>query len=188
MPRKNTDHVVMLSTGDGFRCLHCFDKQELAMPCSLTIVSAVGKAFEKLHASCKAPKEARCAFCFSPGHASDGHVNEFCAQPWQWLASGDTGLSSTAIFAHFVPGTPQRKDFGQWSAPLDPSDFGRCYRLLSAPWASDWRKRIAEMARYPQWAKLALAWDELEALYVLELQNTNGMAPKLYERIKELRV
>ncbi len=187
MSKKNTDHVAMLNGGT-FRCLHCFAKQDMAMPCDMDVYAAACKAFGKKHASCKAPKDPRCTFCFSPHHPSDGHVSAMCPLVEQWPSCGDTGLSSNAIFTHFMGG--HRYAVGshdRFTAPLDPSDFGRCFRLLSAPWASEWRARIAEMAQYPKWAKLAPAWDELEALYVLELQNKNGMAPKLYARMRELR-
>ncbi|RNF58633.1 hypothetical protein EFK68_04565 [Pseudomonas aeruginosa] len=45
----------------------------------------------------------------------------------RWLLSSDTGLSSTAICAHMIGEKPEDDDF---SAPSDPSDMGRCLRLL----------------------------------------------------------
>ncbi len=71
--------------------------------------------------------------------------------------------------------------------PHDPTDFGRCSRLLAAPFAKGWRARLPEVAkRYPElpWARLVDAWDELEALQAEELPT--GKAPKLYERLQTL--
>lgn len=184
MAKKNTDHVVMLN-GGGIRCLHCFAKQEMLGLWDLDVLAAAGKAFTKKHATCRRSDEVRCVFCFSPGHTSDGHVNATCLFADQWPGCGDTGMSSNAIYTHFYRVVGSR---GEFAAPLDPSDFGRCHRLLATPWAADWRSRIGEMAKYPKWVNLAPAWDELEALYLLELQNANGQAPKLYGRMKELRV
>lgn len=70
--------------------------------------------------------------------------------------------------------------------PLDPSDFGRCSRLLDASWAEGWRERIGEMAQYSEeWAALAVAWPELEKLYAEE--KTLDAAPKLYDAMKKAR-
>jgi hypothetical protein len=38
-----------------------------------------------------------------------------------------------------------------------------------------------------QWANIVNHWDELESLYNLEKDNTDGKAPKLYRRLRELR-
>lgn len=76
-----------------------------------------------------------------------------------WIVGDDTGISSRAIWAHFVNGVAERH-----SEPSDPDDFGRCYRLLER--VSGWRPRIAEMARYGKgWSRLVEHWAELTALY-----------------------
>lgn len=108
----------------------------------------------------------------------------------QWVAGGDTGISSMAIWTHMMGGDPSRSEwavFGNY--PSDPGDFGRCYRLLRL--MPGWRARIGEMARYGSvWAGLAEAWDELEELYEAEVDVSaaqhRGSAPRLYARMKAI--
>lgn len=83
-----------------------------------------------------------------------------------------------AMFAHFMGRAIDRADH-----PLDPGDFGRCYRLLHATWAESWHARISEMAVYSQeWAGLTRVWYELEMLY--EKEREQDRAPKLYNAMK----
>jgi len=101
----------------------------------------------------------------------------------EWLQGKDTGISSKTIFA-VMTGTV---DMGPFSGgiPYDPSDFGRCYRLLQH--FPQWRARLPEVARrHPEWGPMVEAWDELTALYEQEAPNHRGTAPKLYERMQEL--
>lgn len=77
------------------------------------------------------------------------------------------------------------------SPPSDPSDFGRCYRLLKL--IPEWRPRLSEVAaRYRQWTALIEHWDELTAMYEDELENGpknkfgSRMAPRTYDRMKVL--
>ena len=105
-----------------------------------------------------------------------------------WIVGDDTGLSSTAIWAHMM-GTAPAERFGHVAYPLDPDDFWRCYRLLLL--VPEWRARIGEMAQYgPVWAALAGAWDELTALFEEEIgpgmARAYGRAPRLYARMKAL--
>lgn len=100
--------------------------------------------------------------------------------PMDWLLSGDTGISSEAICA-VMTGSKCRDGH----PPSDPSDFGRCYRLLQH--FPEWRPRMNKMvAAYPEWTGLVREWDALTALYEEEIKNPNGMAPKLYARMQEL--
>ena len=110
-----------------------------------------------------------------------------------WISGRDTGISSKAIWAHMM-GVPPEQPFAFGNFPHDPDDFGRCYRLLVRVPA--WRARIGEMASHGEvWARLAVAWDELAALYEEEAA-ANGVnptlergwfrAPRLYARMKEL--
>lgn len=97
-----------------------------------------------------------------------------------WIVGNDTGTSSQTIWAVLMGATPRHR-----STPSDPSDFGRCYRLLKLMPA--WRARLSEVAtRYPEWSALVAHWDELTTLYEQELNTPNGMAPKTYARMKEL--
>ena len=101
----------------------------------------------------------------------------------RWLAGGDTGISSKVIWSVMMG---QPFDGGRWyhpDIPHDPSDFGRCHRLLELFPA--WRARLSEVASaHPDWSGLVGAWDELTALYVEELPTGSG--PKLYARMREL--
>lgn len=178
--RRNTDHVVL--RGSGFACLHCGQSYEPSMPCPMDIYAASAKSFQKAHARCKAPGEPRCSFCHAADHDWHGHVAATVHSPWQWPSCGDTGISSMAIYRHML-GFPQERSS---SHPWDPADFGRCFRLLTAPWAEPWRARIGEMAEYNGWSKLVERWGDLEALYETERRNKSGKAPKLYALMSEL--
>jgi len=109
------------------------------------------------------------------------------AKEREWLDSGDTGVSSEAIFLTMTARrgkySTQRHEHDNW--PKDVSDFGRCFRLLER--FPEWRSKLSDVYSYfPGWKPLILAWPELEALYREELGNPKGVAPKLYERIKDL--
>lgn len=96
-----------------------------------------------------------------------------------WIAGDDTGCSSRAIWAH-MSGAKRRVSASDY--PHDPSDFGRCYRLLAL--VPEWRPRIAEMAVYgPHWAALVGVWDDLEAMYETALDTVGpyGRAQELYD-------
>jgi hypothetical protein len=101
--------------------------------------------------------------------------------PEEWYASGDTGTSSETIW-HVMTGFPvQRHGY-----PLDPSDFGRCYRLLER--FPEWRARMPEVAaRFPKmWSLLVINWDRLTALYEEEIKRPDGSAPRLYRLLRDL--
>lgn len=78
-----------------------------------------------------------------------------------WLLSEDTGMSSQAICAHMV-GERCTGDY-----PHDPSDLGRCVRLLEL--CPEWKARMPEMAQYGRgWGGLTAKWDEVLDLYFNE--------------------
>ena len=100
--------------------------------------------------------------------------------PIDWLLSGDTGISSECIC-----GVMTKSKVRDSSPPSDPSDFGRCYRLLQH--FPGWRPRMGEVAaKFPEWTALVREWDALTALYELESKNKDGRAPKLYDRMQVL--
>jgi hypothetical protein len=103
-----------------------------------------------------------------------------------WFRSFDTGLSSMAIVSHMEGMLlPDVLRYG-YNHPLDPSDFGRCYRLMLL--LPEYRTRIQEMAQYSKaWELLTAHWDELERLYLVGLARTDNKAPELYERMTALR-
>lgn len=80
----------------------------------------------------------------------------------QWLRSGNTGLSSVAIFGHMTGAGPDRSGFEKWSWPIDPADFARCRLLLEA--VPEWRSRLAEMGEHNvEWLRLVDRWDDISA-------------------------
>lgn len=95
-----------------------------------------------------------------------------------WITSGDTGMSSEAIWAHMVGGSVR----GHWNHPHDPEDLGRCLRLLEA--VPEWKPRIVEMARHGTgWAVLSARWDEIAASMADEVGidwSKGRCAPKTY--------
>lgn len=97
-----------------------------------------------------------------------------------WLAGPDTGISSRTI-VHVLTGAPLAN--GRADVPHDPSDLGRCLRLLDT--VPGLRERLPEVAdRYPEWRPLVEHWDELAALYHTEAPT--GRAPKTWARMREL--
>jgi hypothetical protein len=80
-----------------------------------------------------------------------------------WFRGNDTGMSSETIFEVMTNIPVKRHDF-----PYDPSDFGRCYRLLQA--FPEWKSRLGEVAdRFPAWKPFVARWSEMEELYERDL-------------------
>lgn len=95
-----------------------------------------------------------------------------------WLAGDDTGASSKAL-AHAAAGVPGKDQ----SHPHDPSDLGRCIRLIEAvPTVRAAVDTLAATGAY--WKALAPKWDELTALYHAERQS--GTCPKTYDAMRAL--
>lgn len=89
-----------------------------------------------------------------------------------WLASDDTGASSKYMASILS---------GQFSVshnyPWDPSDFGRCIRLLEA--VPELESELHKMkACSPQWSAVVDNWDKWSELY--KDRNSN----KLYQEMK----
>ena len=74
-----------------------------------------------------------------------------------------------------------------FDVPHDPSDFGRCYRLLQL--APEWTARLEEVAQaYPAWEPFVREWDKLTAMYE-QLIVTGCELPSdsaLYETMQQL--
>lgn len=96
-----------------------------------------------------------------------------------WLAGDDVGTSSRTMVAIALGATE-----GDFDAPHDPSDFGRCYRLVKAVPAI--RESFLTISmRVPAFLRILHNWDELCTIYVRDLNS--GKSSELYQRIKELR-
>src|SRR5271169_2270671 len=161
--KSKTDHVVL--GANSLRCLHCGREYEMAMPCSIDMMIAMSKTFNKEHKGCKLNKESM----EKRGIGTDK------SQPhneMDWIRGWDTGISSETIWSVMTGKYVKSHDI-----PYDPSDFGRCYRLLQL--FPQWKPRLPEVsAKYIRWKPFVEAWDELTALYEEEKSaNKNGMAP-----------
>ena len=101
----------------------------------------------------------------------------------RWLNGHDTGISSKAIMSQMLGEKPE-----PYTHPHDPSDLGRCLRLLRLIPA--WRSRIGEMASVSKvWKRLAAHWDELEAMMDGEVGidwEKGKSAPKTYDRMRQI--
>jgi hypothetical protein len=109
-----------------------------------------------------------------------------------WLLSSDTGISSKAIFRAMIGFPPQDK-----CTPCDPSDFGRCYRLLKM--FPEWEARVKELGtlidyspkvngeqRPNLWQIFADNYKKLCEMYEEECVGDYWKAPKLYKFMKDL--
>jgi hypothetical protein len=75
-----------------------------------------------------------------------------------WLARGETGLSSQAIHGRMTGGRTMREH------PRDAADLHRCMLLLYR--IPEWEADIALMADCsPEWARVVAAWPELAATF-----------------------
>lgn len=95
-----------------------------------------------------------------------------------WLRGDDTGLSSRALVMHLSGQSSKLPEYDRRFHPVDPADFGRCYRMLTA--IPELRERLHEAKTIsPTWSALIDRWDDIEALYLEELPTR--MAPKTYD-------
>lgn len=102
------------------------------------------------------------------------------ARAAEWILGPDTGLSSRTIWGVLVGAEAiDRPDI-----PYDPSDFGRCYRLLEV--IPEWRSRLSEVAdRFPAWRMFIAQWEAMELLWKEE--SPSGNCPRLYALMQEIR-
>jgi hypothetical protein len=107
----------------------------------------------------------------------------------RWLAVGEQGRSSCAMFLKFTGVKPDyiahlRDD----DYPRDSGDLRRCLLLIDQ--VPEFRERVAEMAECsPEWAALVSAWNELAGLMETECPSwrdpdTTGSAPKTYKLMR----
>ncbi len=151
---------------DSMVCSRCKVAKKL-MPCPIPELTTRLEAFEAEHRDCLPPESARDEVSY--------------ASPLDWILGEDTGTSSKTIWSVMMGAKIVYAD-----VPHDPSDFGRCYRLLKA--FPEWRARLDEVAKaFPKWATLVAEWDRLTLLYEEELKRPDGCAPRLYTEIKELK-
>ena len=111
----------------------------------------------------------------------------------QWLAFGDQGLSSCAMFYRFTEINPDGTlDIDTLAAhPHDPADFIRCRQLLDG--VPEFADRIAEMRDVsPIWARFVNSWAELCATLDAEIpdwrdrKSAKRSATRTFERIQQI--
>jgi hypothetical protein len=177
--KKKENHVVVdgsAAGGGSLVCLNCGERHTIAYPVEMRMLSETLKAFSRIHKPCKPrPNPER--------ERNDTWSDTTQCTPQEWIDGVDTGVSSATIWSTLSGRPTPFRDHG---IPHDPSDFGRCYRLLKR--IDGWRERLPEVAaRHPEWAPFVAAWDELTALYEQEIPNHRGHAPLLYARLQGLR-
>lgn len=102
----------------------------------------------------------------------------------EWLGGDDRGMSSNVIF-HVMADQPKELILGSWACytPSDPSDFGRCYRLLKR--FPEWEKDLKKVSdKYSLWKPIIDHWGKLKQLY--EEESPSDACPKLYDLLQEL--
>jgi hypothetical protein len=102
----------------------------------------------------------------------------------EWFCSRDTGESSKCIAA-YMAGADMDKVRSN-STPYDPSDLGRCLRLLEK--FPEWKPRMGEMAQVSKgWEKILPHWDEAARIMEQEVGidwSKGRKAPATYEFMK----
>lgn len=109
----------------------------------------------------------------------------------RWLAVGEQGLSSCAIFWRLTGVKPDYLDReDQFCHPYDPGDLRRCLLLLEQ--VPEFKARIGEMAGCsPEWDALIESWDDLASTLDSEVPdwrspNPGGQASKTYDKMQTI--
>lgn len=103
----------------------------------------------------------------------------------KWRASDDTGLSSRYMASVIWGGEEPMYE------PADPSDFGRCYRLIRAvPGTREKLHLLKDKSKY--WNLLVDSWDELERLYEEQKESEKALGRMLdkhvcWDKMRELQ-
>lgn len=104
-----------------------------------------------------------------------------------WLAQGERGMSSEAIFSNLTGTTIGDRDDAD-AHPHDPADLRRCRLLLEA--VPSLQAKLPSMAAVsPVWGRLVDAWDELCALMDQESpawRDKGGSCAKTYARMRAI--
>jgi len=109
-------------------------------------------------------------------------MNKVEKKALNWLSKGDVGLSSMTIFHHLIGTEKFNIDI-----PHDPSDFGRCYRLLKE--VPEWNNRLHELKSLSKkWSNLIDNWSKLTEMYEknLETNFNNHKEIGMYEFMRKL--
>jgi hypothetical protein len=104
----------------------------------------------------------------------------------EWIIGNDTGISSKNIWT-VATGLPlyDMPYYYRGMTPADPSDFGRCYRLLKCFKNPD--EVMAKVAeRFPNWKPLVREWKTLTQMYETAVSSPEGRAPEMYNLMQKL--
>lgn len=102
-----------------------------------------------------------------------------------WIAVGERGLSSCAIFEHMTGLRLHEPTWGgiEHNYPHDPDDVRRCRLLLDA--VPEFRARFHEMmAHGPRWTALVVNW--LRICDLIDEEKHTGRCTKAYDLMCEL--
>jgi len=107
------------------------------------------------------------------------------AKIMRWVIGNDTGISSKCIAAFMCGADVQNR---YCDAPSDPSDLGRCLRLLEL--FPEWKPRMLEMSTVnDRWAKIVPHWEELGKIMADEVGidwSKGRNAKKTYDRMQAI--
>jgi len=153
--------------GEDIVCDHCGGRTQLLPNPPEKLINIAGE-FTKAHSKCS--------------RQSAPPPFKSWSNPLDWVVGDDVSISARTIWAVAMGAKPAEHD-----PPEDPSDFGRCYRLLSS--FPEWRARLVDVAaQYPAWRPFVAVWDEMTISYEEEvLADGNRRAPKLYNLLRRLR-
>lgn len=99
-----------------------------------------------------------------------------------WSTGDDTGLSSRFLSRLALDLEVSYPDY-----PCDPSDFGRCYRMVALLSSEDKNDLFLKAEKAStKWQTIIENWEELEKLYLEECTGEQWSAPKLYALMKNL--
>jgi hypothetical protein len=146
-------------------CFHCGTSQVMPVPMPVYIATAMIKAFEKNHRSCKKTWTELV-------HDPDGK-SEWENERW-WIANGEHGISSKTMF-NILSDDNRIQNLYQ-SHPHDPDDFRRCYLLLqSCPHFVGKLQRMRSVS--PTWSNLVDNWERLTEMleWQFQFKKANGM-------------
>jgi len=100
----------------------------------------------------------------------------------EWLLGGDTGRSSE-FMARVLSDMPADSFDGKNDYPRDPSDFGRCVRMLEK--IPNLYRRLGRMRKHGLiWSALVDKWYSFRELYRSEAPS--GKCPVLYREMRAL--
>ena len=130
-------------------CLNCGCSHKLQFPIPVDKMVDATKAFDTLHADCeKTWKEPEPNMDLSWEERAN----------W-WMEHGERGTSSEVMWRTFMGFTSD-----DVSAPSDPDDFKRCYKLLKT--VPEWKENMHALEELsPYWKALVGSWDKLTLMY-----------------------